>query len=102
MEFISNSEKQIVESESLWKILAGVAREAANQRDYEQAARYYFHSLKAAEEAFGNNDLRVAFILLECAELCSRQSNHNQTRQFIRKAKRILRQTVRPYGERLH
>jgi|688.fasta_scaffold452492_1 hypothetical protein len=102
MEFISNSEDQIVEPDLLWKILAGVAREAENQQDYEQAAQYYFHSLKSAEEAFGNNDLRVAFILLECAELCCKQSNYSQTRQFLRKAKRILRQTLRPYGAKMH
>lgn len=95
MDNVSKAEPLPLEPDALWKILAGVAREAANRNDYDAAAQYYFRSMRSARETFGADDLRVAFILLECADLSCRRGDAEAAEQYLRKAKRILRQQLR-------
>jgi hypothetical protein len=74
----------------VWKVLVAVGKHAASQHDYFTAEKYFDRSLKGVTEAFGPNDLRVASILLDWADLCCLQHDYKQARQLNHRIKRIV------------
>jgi ATP/maltotriose-dependent transcriptional regulator MalT len=76
----------------VWKVLAAVAKHAVSQHDYSSAERYLQQSLSAASETFGADDIRLAVILLECADLHCLRGDLKQARLLNHRAKRIIEQ----------
>ncbi len=77
-------------SEMVWKVLVAVAKHAIAQHDYDMAEKYFDRSLKGVIEAYGANDLRVASILLDWADLYCLQHDFRQARQLNHRIKRIV------------
>lgn len=90
MSYRRNYEIDTRSPDFLWRILAGVAKEAASQHDYNSALQYFQHSLLAAQEAFGPDDLRVGIIFLDCAEMSCAKSDLKQARDYLSRARKIF------------
>lgn len=95
MTYIPNTEPESVGPDILWRVLSGVAKQAASQHDFNSAAMYYQHSLMAAEKTFGCDDFRVGLILLDCADMCCQKSDYRQARHYIRRARKVIDHYIR-------
>ncbi|MBX9692344.1 MAG: tetratricopeptide repeat protein [Cyanobacteria bacterium] len=80
----------VEQSDLPFRVLEGIGKFAATQHDYKTAEKYFHHCLLSAKEDFGVDDLRVALVLLDSADMHMMKNDYAQARRELHKARKVL------------